>query len=179
MQITLLMLLVSFFAANSMHFYLLYRQRHDRKPTISHHAAKSTRTYFSYIAGHVVASTTFYIFALGFFVNTPQAEILITVATIGWVTDIIQALIPAKGRVEKYHEIAACIMAVSVIVIGVLAAFTIPQLPIASVISKLLAVCLALSIPVSRIIDFKYFYRIQMISLLIFYIEMFAIILGG
>lgn len=174
-----LLLTVSFLAANIMHGYLLYRQRNDRKPTISHHAAKSPRTQCFYIAGHIVAATSFYMFARLFFTDTPQATLLIAVAAIGFMADIIQAFIPARGKIEKYHAFFAYTMAISVIIIGVLAAFTIPQSPTASILSRLLAVCLALSIPASRIIDFKYFYRIQMVSLLIFYIEMFVIVLGS
>ncbi len=173
-----LLLMVSFLAANIMHGYLLYRQRDDRKPTISHHAAKSPRTQRFYVAGHIVAATSFYMFARTFFAGTPQATLLVAVATIGFVADIIQAIIPARGKIEKYHAFFAYIMAFSVIIIGVLAAFTIPQLPVAALVSKLLAMCLALSIPLSHIIEQRYFYRIQMASLLIFYIELFVIVFG-
>lgn len=162
-----------------MHGYLLYRQRNDRKPTISHHAAKSPRTQRYYILGHIVAATTFYMFALLFFSGTPWAGVLIAISTIGFVADIIQAFIPARGKIEKYHGFFAYIMAISVIIIGILAAFTVPQTASASLMSKLLAVCLALSIPASWIIDQRYFYRIQMVSLFIFYIELFVIVLGS
>lgn len=172
------LLTVSFLAANVMHGYLLYRQRNDRKSTISHHAAKSPRTQRFYVAGHIVAATSFYMFARTFFAGTPQATLLITVATIGLVADIIQAFIPARGKIEKYHAFFAYIMAFSVIIIGVLAAFTIPQSPLAALLSKLLAACLALSIPISHIIEQRYFYRVQMASLLIFYMELFVIVFG-
>jgi hypothetical protein len=174
-----LLLTLSFLVANAMHGYLLYRQRNDRKPTISHHAAKSPRTQRFYVAGHIVAATSFYLFARTFFAGTPQATLLITVATIGFVADIIQAFIPARDKIEKYHAFFAYIMAFSVIIIGVLAAFTIPQSAVAALVSRLLAVCLALSIPLSKIIDQQYFYRIQMASLLIFYIELFVIVFGA
>jgi|GEM_PF-3373991 len=177
MLTTFSLLLISFSVANSMHFYLLYRQRHNRKSTISYHAAKSRRTHTWYIAGHIVASTTFYVFARRFFISTPQSEILMTIAAIGWIADIIQAIIPAKGKAEKYHEIFAYVMAVSVILMGLLAAFTIPQPQIAELASRTLALCLALSIPISLIVKRKYFYRVQMISLLVFYVEMFIIVL--
>lgn len=171
-------LFISFSVANSMHFYLLYRQRHNRKSTISYHAAKTRRTHNWYIAGHIVASTTFYIFARRFFISTPHSEILIALAAIGWISDIVQAIIPAKGKAEKYHEIFAYLMAMSVILIGMLAAFSIPQPQITELVSRTLALCLALSIPISLIIERKYFYRVQMISLLVFYVEMFVIVLG-
>lgn len=174
----LFLLTVSFLAANVMHGYLLYRQRHDRKPTICHHAAKSPRTQRFYALGHIVAATSFYMFARKFFLGTPQAGMLITVSTIGYVADIIQAFIPARGKIEKYHAFFAYIMAFSVIIIGLLAAFTIPQAPVAGFVSKTLAACLALSIPASNIIEQRYFYRIQMASLLIFYIELYVIVLG-
>lgn len=173
-----LLLTISFLAANVMHGYLLYRQRDDRKRTISHHAAKSPRTQRYYIAGHIVAATSFYLFAWSFFAATPYSLLLIIVSTIGFIADIIQACIPARGKVEKYHEFFAYVMAISVIIIGVLAAFTIPQQSFASGISRLLALGLMLSIPASHLIDGKYFYRIQMISLLIFYAEMFVIYFG-
>ena len=173
-----LLLTVSFLAANVMHGYLLYRQRDDRKPTISHHAAKSPRTQLFYALGHIVAATSFYMFARKFFSGTPQAGALIVVSTIGYVADIIQAFIPARGKIEKYHEFFAYIMAFSVIIIAVLAAFTIPQAPLAAFVSKTLAGCLVLSIPASNIIEQRYFYRIQMVSLIIFYIGLYVIVLG-
>jgi hypothetical protein len=173
-----ILLTVSFLAANIMHGYLLYRQRNDRKPTISHHAATSPRTQRFYVAGHIVAATSFYMFARLFFAGTPQATLLITAAKIGFVADIVQAFIPARGTIEKYHAFFAYIMAFSVIIIGALAAFTIPQSPVAGLVSKLLAICLALSIPISHIVEQRYFYRIQMASLLIFYIELFVIVIG-
>jgi hypothetical protein len=174
-----LLLIVSFLAANVVHGYLLYSQRNDRKSTISHHAVKSPRTQRFYVAGHIVAAISFYMFARTYFAGTPQATLLITAATIGFVADIIQALIPARGKIEKYHAFFAYIMAFSVIIIGVAAAFTIPQSPPAAFVSKALAVCLALSIPVSHIIEQRHFYRVQMVSLLIFYIELFVIVLGA
>lgn len=176
---SLVLLTISCFTANFMHGSLLYRQRHNRRETISRHAAKSTQTYIFYILGHIVAASSFYLFARDFFAGTPQAHILITISAIGAVADVIQAFIPARGKIEKYHTFFACIMALSVITIGVLAAITLPLQPVIGTISKVLAVCLVLSIPTSVIIDGKYFYRIQMVSLIIFYAELFVIVLAA
>ena len=176
MLTNLQLLAISFVVAYGIYSALLYQQRYERKPTISHHAAKNKATVSAYIFVQLVAATTFYIFALRYFPGTQQAGLIISVATIGYISDIIQGFIPARGEAEKYHTFFAYIMAISVIIIGILAAFTIPQAPLGSLISKILAICLLLSIPASQIIDAKYFYRIQMAALLIFYVELFVIV---
>jgi hypothetical protein len=175
---SLVLLTVSCFAANFMHGFLLYNQRDNRKETISRHATKSNQTYIFYIVGHIIAASSFYLFARGFFADTPQAHTMIIVASVGAIADVIQAFIPARGKLEIYHSFFAGIMALSVITTGVLAATTIPLSPAIDIIAKIFGACLVLSIPASIIVKNKYFYRIQMVSLVIFYTEMFIIVLA-
>jgi hypothetical protein len=175
----LALLTISLMATILMIAPLLYTQRHERKSTISHYAAKTPLIHGFYIACNIIATTSFYIFALIFFNGTRYGMLLIATSSIGYISGIIQAAIPAKGKIEKYHDISSSIMGYFMVITGVLAVLLIPQPPIISTVTKTIALCFILALPLSFIIKTKYYYRVQIVALSLFYLELFLVVISA
>jgi len=175
----MLPLLVSALSVNLLHGYLLFSQRFERKETISEHAAKHRQTHMLYIIGHTIGAVGFSLFAKQFFYEKHHARLLMVFVIIGAIAEIIQAILPARGKYKKTHELFAYTMAFMVVVVGLLAPLQIPQDNLIKTVSLILGVTVGALIVVIHLVDRRYFWMLQMAGTIIFHIEMLVLFIAG
>ena len=123
---TALYLALSCLFVNGTHGYLLWSQRATRQWSISVHAARTAGTYAFYVVGHLLGGLFFLLFAYQLFVTTYQVVWLFTLACVTVAFEYAQAMLPAAGKTELGHTIAAYVMWSLFISTGVLALFVLP-----------------------------------------------------
>lgn len=168
--------LLSALVVNSVHSYLLVSQRKVRKPTISEHAAFTSTSLRLYIIGHIIGGALFLIFAYQYYVMTVDLAWLFGL-TICMVTgEYVQAFLPAKGRTNIPHTIAALVMWMLFLAFGVLSIIFVPV----SAAHKLLAaavytVLIVLLVRGSK--DWDRIYAYQMVIVVLFFVAMGVLVL--
>lgn len=149
-----------------------------RRQTISEHAALNQHTYGWYIAGHLVAATSFYLFSRLFFAPMPNGAVFMGIVTMSVLADLVQALIPARDNLEIHHTVLAYVMAFAILATCGLAAFTVPQQHAYALASQMLFVVLVICLFMSNILDRRYFWQVQMASIALVYVQMYVVFFG-
>lgn len=169
-------LTLSFLAANLTHLYVLIRHRRSRLPTISERAAQTKTSLALYILGHFVGGLAFALFSYQFFWLTLGSKPLLAIAVLGVVFEWLQALVPAKGTLEKPHRALAYGMSGLMVLLGI---WTILSLSLTSTTRTLLVMIEAIIIcgyPLVRRLPQKYFWTIQVLNINLFYVQMFILL---
>lgn len=106
---------------STVHFYLIWVHRENRKYSLSEHAIIDKRSHYIYIFAHIITEILFLSYSYQFFIarhNLPLPHYL----NIGFaIFDFIQAILPSRGKTEKIHFTAAYISWVCYLLAGVLA----------------------------------------------------------
>jgi hypothetical protein len=156
---------------NGIHLYLLWSQKDGRKWSISEHAAKNRKTYSLYVAGHIVGGFIFLIFAYQFYIEKFNTAWLFYMCCFTYFFEVLQAVLPAKGKTNIPHTIAAYIMWLSFITAGTL---SVVVLPLSNTIKAISWIILAIIFAQLIYVHFRrnklYFYQITMVVM--FYIIM-------
>lgn len=161
---SLLFVILSGLIVNGVHGYLLWTQRHERKWSISVHAAKDKQTYIIYLVGHLLAGLFFVLFAYDFYINMYDKAWLFWLACIGLTFEYVQAIVPAKGKTNMAHAITAYAMFISYAIVAVLSLFNLPL----SREAILLAAPFLLAIPIFGVVavtDRDHMYASQMVAI--------------
>lgn len=175
---TIFYLIMSAFCVNGGHGYLLWSQRHERKWSLSVHAIKSRRSHAFYIAAHTLGGLFFVLFAKGFFIDTHNAAGLFYLSMATYLFEIIQALLPSRGKWEKPHTIAALMMWLCFVTAGLLSILLLDINALCRVIAAAFYVPLIVMLVRSYFDRSKlYFYQMNMV--LLFYGAMFALVIGS
>ncbi|MDO8266125.1 MAG: hypothetical protein Q7T41_04255 [Candidatus Saccharibacteria bacterium] len=177
-SITLLFAILSGLIVNGTHGYLLWSQRDERKWSISTHAARDRQTHVIYLIGHLSAGLFFALFAYRFFVGVHDIEWLFWFSLIGLTFEYTQALLPARGKTNKAHAVAAYAMFISYTIVVTLAMINLDL----SNMTRLFALPFLIAIPVCGIVALRKrdkFYFAQMIAISSFSILSIIYALGS
>ncbi|HMT19336.1 MAG TPA: hypothetical protein PKD20_04015 [Candidatus Saccharibacteria bacterium] len=163
---------------NGVHGYLLWSQRHERKWSISVHAVKSRQTYILYVAGHMLAGGLFLLFAKRFFLERYNEPALFGLVCSTYFFEIVQAILPSRGRYERPHTVAAYIMWFSFVSAGLLSLAILPVEFWARAVATLVYIPL-LAMLYKAHTDRNKFYYYQMTMVILFYVSMFFVVVGS
>lgn len=168
-------LLLSALFINGVHGWLLYSHRNNRKWSISEHAVLDKKSYFLYVLGHLLGGAFWLVFAKIYFVDTVHLDWLFALSI--WVVgfEYLQALLPAKGKTNKLHTIAALIMWGSFISAGLLCIALLPVVIFQKYLASALYACL-LSVLIYASSHRQQIYKCQMIMVLLFYVSIFVLV---
>ena len=123
----LVYLLLSALFVNGVHGYLLWSQRHERKWSISVHAARDRQTYLLYLFCHIFGGLFFLLFAIHLFLVLHNIKWLFALALLGIIFEYIQAVLPGKGATEKAHAIMAYGMFCTYLIVVLLSEIVLPM----------------------------------------------------
>ena len=119
MEITYL--LIAGVPVSIVHAYLVWKHRDNRKYSISEHAIIDRHSHLLYIATHVVTVIFYLLYSYQFFLvkhNLLVPHILnCTFAAL----DLVQAIVPSRGKTEKTHIVAAYTSWLCYVIAGIMA----------------------------------------------------------
>lgn len=169
-------LLISFICTNFMHSYLLYIQRKDHKPTVSHHAVLSRNTHLLYMLGHFLGGLFFLIFSYQFFYGRHHEIILFVISVLAVSVEYAQAITPAKGKSEPLHNVFALSMAMLMIIL-LIAAPLLLHVSIAKTIGVyLVGIGIPSAFTIGVLMKTKHYWIPQMVYFFVFYIAMLILV---
>jgi hypothetical protein len=170
-----LALLLSVLFINGVHGWLLYYHRGNRKWSISEHAVLDKKSYFFYVLGHLLGGAFWLVFAKIYFVDTVHLDWLFALSI--WVVgfEYLQALLPAKGKINKLHTIAALIMWGSFIAAGLLCIAFLPAGIYQKYLASVLYACL-FSVLIYASSHRQKIYKYQMTMVILFQASIFVLV---
>jgi hypothetical protein len=116
-------LLTAGLLVSSVHFFLVWPNRHNGKRSLSEHAIFTKKSRLVYFITHVITEILFLKFSYQFFINEHSLYIP-HYLNIGFaVLDFVQAAVPSRNRTEKIHWVAAYFSWLSYLSSGVIALF--------------------------------------------------------
>lgn len=119
-------LVVAGLLASSVHFYVVWKHRDDRRYSVSEHAMLTTKSHLIYFVAHVLCEIFFLLFSYQFFVREHQYWLPFYLNIAFAVLDFVQAALPSRGKAEKIHFGAAYISWCCYLLAGLLAIFKLP-----------------------------------------------------
>ncbi len=158
------------------HSYLLLSQKHERKWSISDHAAVSARTHLLYFICHFAGAMGWFIGSYLVFYHT-DFRYIFYLSTAAAVFEVLQSAFRSKlGRVFSLHSVFAYLMWVCCMVTILLGAIT---LPLASWQRIIVSICLVpiIAMFVYMHINRKQIYRLQYATIYFFFLGMLVIAL--
>ncbi len=163
---------------NGVHGYLLWSQKHERKWSISTHAARDKQTYLLYVTGHVLGGLFFLLFAYKFFILYHHVYGLFYLVLATYFFEIVQAVLPSKGAYELSHTVSALAMWGLFLLTGAISIFAVPQATLSRVVAGLIY------IPLITMLVYSFFnrsrlYFYQMCMVLLFYASVTVIVIGS
>jgi hypothetical protein len=169
-------LILSALSINSVHAYLLFSQKSDRKWSISEHATASAKFRIIYILGHAFGGAFFLLFACDYFLNVANKDGLFYLSCLIVLFEYVQAVLPAKDKTNIAHTVAAYIMWASFILLNGLAIIILQV----SSISKFLASLTFLAVFLLFIYShFKrsQLYKFQMLMVPLFFLSLVILVI--
>jgi hypothetical protein len=163
---------------SSVHFFLVWHHRDNRKYSLSEHAIITNRSHLLYFVAHFVCDILFLLFSYQFFLVEHSLYIphYLNIAFV--VLDFVQALLPSRGRTEKIHFAAAYFSWLSYLAAGLIA---IAKLQVAEPYRTL---AILLLIPILGMFIYMHLnrsklYPYQLSIVLLFVIYMLLVIIGA
>ena len=163
-------LVIAGLLASSVHFYVVWRHRDDRRYSVSEHAMLSTSSHLLYFAAHVLCEIFFLLFSYQFFVREHQLWLPFYLNVVFAVLDFVQAALPSRGRTEKIHFAAAYILWCCYLIAGLVAMFRL------TIAQPYLTIAVLLIIPVLGMFIYMhinrsklYPYQLAMVPLFVIY----------
>lgn len=177
MQNYVILFVIAAFLINAVHGYLLWSQRGERKYSISEHAIKNRQTYLLYILGHLVTGILVVFFAYLFFVRKLAYNPPFYLCISFMFFEVVQAVLPSRGIYEKPHILAAWLMWLSFLSVGIVSLLRL------SVEQPYRAVATILYVPLLTMFAYVHYsrkklYLFQMLMILTFDLAMMLIIVG-
>ncbi len=172
----ILPLIFSGIIINLVHGYLLVAYKNQKKFSISEHAVLDRKARSIYIIGHIVCGALCLMFAKIYYVNTIEVPSLFYLSIFTVIFEYLQAILPAKGKTNRLHIIAALIMWASFISLGLLTIIFAP----AALIQKLIAMTFYAAILFELRNSYKNLnrlYKYQMTMVVLFYLAMIVVVI--
>lgn len=105
------------------HFYLVWHHRADRRYSISEHAILTRSSSLLYLVAHINCEIFYVLFSYQLFVIDHGVLFLFWLNIVFAVLDLVQAILPSRGKTEKLHISAAYISWCCYLLAGILALF--------------------------------------------------------
>jgi hypothetical protein len=171
-------LIIAGLLATTVHFYVVWRHRDDRRYSVSEHAMLSKSSHLTYFIAHVLCEIFFLLFSYQFFVREHNYWLPFYLNVVFAALDFVQAALPSRGKTEKIHFAAAYVSWCCYLLAGLLAAYKLsvaqPYLTLAVVlIVPVLAMFLYMHVNRSKL----YPYQLAMVPLFVLY--MLCITIGA
>jgi hypothetical protein len=125
---------------SSVHFYLVWHHRNNRRYSISEHAILTRQSQLLYFVSHVVCDIFFMLFSYQFFIKEHHLLLPFYLNVVFAVLDFIQAFIPSRNKTEKIHFAAAYISWVCFLLAGIVTLFLIQISEPYKIISEIILV---------------------------------------
>lgn len=106
---------------SSVHFFLVWYHRENRRYSISEHAILGKKSQALYFLSHFVCEVLFLAFSYQFFIVEHSLVLPHYLNIVFAVFDFVQALLPSRGKTEKIHFATAYISWVSYLSGGLVA----------------------------------------------------------
>ncbi len=172
-----LLLLASFLGTDGTMFYILFRNRSDRKSSVSLHAAIDNHSHAIFALGHFIGGLAFLCFSYKFFYVDNGLKLLFALACFGFLAEQVQAFLPNKSRFVAVHTTAAVSMATFISIIVFLAPFSI-HLSASWLVGYVGLIALLCLFGIRAILIKHTFYQTQMLFFCAFYIFLSILIYG-
>lgn len=168
-------LLLAYLSINSVHSYLLWSQKSKRRWSISEHAALNNRTLSLYIVGHLVGGLSFLLFAKSYYLTTHHYPAIFALVCITVAFEYLQAFLPAKGKTNTVHTIAALLMWFSTIAVIITSLFVLHVTLTRTLIAAAIDIAI-LAYLVKAYVNKERLYKYQMIMITLFYISLLVLV---
>lgn len=160
---------------NAVHGSLLVFHKVNRKWTISEHAVLGKKSFLIYVVGHLLNGALFLVFAKNYFVDVVGMNGLFALSVWTVIFEYVQALLPAKGKTNTAHTIAALAMWASFLSLGLLCIAFLPVEATRKILASMLYACLLITLVyASR--HRQETYSCQMLMVLLFYASMLVLV---
>lgn len=103
------------------HAYLVWKHSDNRKYSVSEHAIIDRQSHTLYIATHVLTIIFYLLYSYQFFIVKHDLLLPHILNCIFAALDLVQAIIPSRGKTEKVHIAAAYTSWVCYVISGVVA----------------------------------------------------------
>jgi len=156
------------------HSYLLFSQKHDRKWSISDHAAVSARTHAVYFVCHLLGGIGWFVGSYLVFDHT-DFRYIFYISAAAAVFEVLQATFRSKqGRIWSLHSLFAYLMWVGCMVTILLGTI---ELHLASWQKIIASICLVpiIAMFIYMHINRKQIYRLQYATIYFFFIGMITL----
>ncbi len=174
----LILLTLSFLGTNGTMFYILFRNRLERKSSVSLHAAINNRSHATFALGHFIGGLVFLYFAYRLFYVDNGSLTLLAVSCIGFFAEQVQAFLPNKGRFVRTHTVAAVSMAASMTVL-VFAALSVSRLDGSWLVAYVGLIVLLCASGAYALFNKHKFYQTQMLFFSVFYLFLLIFVYGS
>jgi hypothetical protein len=173
-----LLLVLSGIIVNGTHGYLLWSQRNERQWSLSVHAAKHRISYMQYVLAHIVGGGLFLLFARELFTVRYDLDGLFYLAIFNYFFEVLQAVLPSKGKTEMSHTIAALIMWFAFLAIAIWSTIAFPVGTTSKLLNAGILTLLVVYL-VKAYFDRPHLYRYQMIMIALFFLCMLLITISS
>ncbi len=168
-------LILSALLINGVHGSLLVFHKTKRKWTISEHAILGKKSFLVYVIGHLLNGILFLIFARNYFLGVVSMKGIFALSVWTVAFEYIQALLPAKGKTNVPHTIAALTMWVSFLSLGLLCIAFLPVGASRKILASVTYSCI-LAVLVYANSHRQETYSCQMLMVLLFYAAMLVLV---
>lgn len=158
------------------HGYLLISYRNNKRFSISEHAVLSRNAYVIFVIGHVICGGSFLVFAYRYYMNVIQISGLFYLSILIVIFEMLQAIIPAKGKTNRLHIIAALIMWPLFLTLGILTIIFAPAALIQKIIAMAFYTAILFELRSSHK-NLNRLYKYQMTMVVLFYLAMIVVVL--
>lgn len=173
----LILLTLSFLGTNGTMFYILFRNRFERKSSVSLHAAIDNSSHATFALGHFIGGLVFLYFAYRLFYLDNGSLPMMVVSCVGFFAEQVQALLPNKGRFVRIHTVAAVSMAASmtVLVFIALSVFKLDAKWLVAYVGLIALLCVS---GAYALFNKHKFYQTQMLFFSVFYLFLLILVYG-
>jgi len=173
----LFLVFISFLGTNGPVYYTLYKQRFNRKSSISLHVANNRTSQILFAAGHFIGGIAFLLFSYNYFCVEIGSETLFWLSILGVVIEQVQAFTARMGRFSKIHIVSASLMGVFISSIVLYAPFVIQLSAVALPVYILITVFLMVG-GIYAYFKREKFYQAQVVFFFAFYPYLLLLVYG-
>jgi len=114
-------LLIAGIPVSIVHAYLVWKHSDNRKYSVSEHAIIDRQSHLLYIATHTLTVIFYLLYSYQFFIVKHDLLLPHVLNCIFATLDLVQAIVPSRGKTEKIHIAAAYTSWLCYVISGVIA----------------------------------------------------------
>lgn len=172
----LVYLLLSAICTNGVHGYLLLSQKDNRQWSLSVHAVQTKKAILIYRLGHFAGGIFSMLFCYSYFIVHLHISWPFYIMLVAVIFEYIQAILPAEGKTEKIHTLAAYIMWVLIVLFGFSSLLAIPTNSTQKTLAPI-PLCVLLGQFIYSHFNYARLYRQQMSMVALFYLAMLILVI--